>query len=314
MDKITREIFRSWNWPYGEFRTFSQRPTPYNISKTRYISPSSVYRAWNSLFENNYVRKVILLPSDDLVERHLAILAGISTDELEVILSKMEKIYFVEMIHYGHVFHSSGGLKMNENSNVLVAVSFVSSSSQMAERQVKILLDLLDKEAEVLVVPESKGEPLELKDNLMKLAHDLAYQDMYKVDLQQFSLKYNTTTKTLRRRIDSLLSKNVLISYPLLNQSAIRDFNIVVVMLSYDPQSTREAIMDRLKSLNLAGERYLLHRFVNGVLSLLIYYETPGELDQIIYELDSNFKGVTVFTRFRTEVNSQYSPEYATQV
>ena len=54
-----KTIFRSWNWPSYDSDTFSQRPTPYHISKNSYLNPGSVYKEWNTIFARNFVKKVI---------------------------------------------------------------------------------------------------------------------------------------------------------------------------------------------------------------------------------------------------------------
>ncbi|MDG7000752.1 MAG: hypothetical protein JRN15_16790, partial [Nitrososphaerota archaeon] len=60
MDKITREIFRAWNWPTDHLKNFSQRPTPYRISKIARLNLNSVYRKWNYLFSHGDVESALL--------------------------------------------------------------------------------------------------------------------------------------------------------------------------------------------------------------------------------------------------------------
>lgn len=304
MDDITREIFRSWNWPGNGHSKYSHRPTPYNISKFADFHPSSVYRRFNELFDFNFVRKVIYLPTDPIVKRKALVFTGAKREDVSEMVSKMEEFPFLEMIHYAHVYRSFGGLEHLNIGDSIISAEIIDTREMDIVAQSRKLSDVMGEQVRITVLPPSKTnkEPV-LDPKLIILARNLSYRDIYSTRLSDIAAPLKVPVRTAERLIDSLLSRNVLNAYPLLNQSEIRGFNVTVVSIptleDIDPIALKRMIME----LPMISKRYLLYRFMDGTLNLLLYYEAPKELDECVDELSSLFRTFSVFTRFETFMN-----------
>lgn len=304
MYDITREIFRSWNWPDNGNCKYSHRPTPYNISKFADFHPSSVYRRFNELFDFNFVRKVIYLPTDPIVKRKALVFTGAKHEDISEMVSKMEEFPFLEMIHYAHVYRSFGGLEhLNIGDSIIFAEIIGTREVDIIARSRK-LLDVLGEQVRITVLPPSKtNKESTLDPKLVILARNLSYRDIYTNRLSDIAAPLNVSPRTAERLLDSLLSRNMLIAFPLLNQSEIKGFNVAVVSIptleDVDPIALKKLIM----GLPMLSQRYLLYRLIDGTLNLLLYYEAPKELDECVDELSPLFRTFAVLTRFETYMN-----------
>lgn len=303
MDRISKEIFRSWNWPGEGNFNFSNRPTPYNISRDRFLSPSSVYKSWNYLFDNSYVKKVVLLPSDAIARRRAVILSGASHKDVSAIVSKMEDAYFLEMVHYGHVYGAGGVLENLRHDGEMISLELVDSPGELADKQARLVSGFPRSDIDVIPLPSVTQPTSNLTEKQIELVRKLAYGDLYKVTLKDTASLINTSQKTAGRWINRIIEENAMYAFPVLNQSAITGFNICVVIAQYETGKQSGSVLDSLKLLELISERYLLYRMMDGTLTLLLYYDSPGELDRIVDELANTFKSYALFTRFETYLN-----------
>lgn len=305
LDKTAKEIFRSWNWPSEPFTNFSQRPTPYKISKLRYLNPGVVYKSWNQLFDRGDVRNVYFLPEDWLVDRRVVALPGISRDDVKSILSILEKAYFLEMMHSGHVYSAKGKLEVLKNGGETLVLELVGSSDELMIKQTALLLEILNHEVNPIYLPPGNNKVVELNEKLLKLARRIAYSDIYKIDVNSLSEEYRTTSRTINRRIDTLIEMEAFRGFPLLNQSVIAGTNVMVVNGQFKPGMQKQAVLEQVFSKQIISENYLLYRVMNNSLNMLLNYDSAGELDQCIAALDDVFDDMLAITRFETFPNPQ---------
>lgn len=304
MDDITREIFRSWNWPEQGLSKFSQRPTPYNISKFRDFHPSSVYRHFNELFEAGYVRKVVFLPSDPVVKRKAIVLTGARYDEVSKLVSRMKEFPFLEMIHYAHVYRAFGAMEHLTFGDTIISAELIYSNDEQVVKQSNLLSNSLNDGVAVTVLPfNNVKSEVNVDSKLMLLARNIAYRDIYRTRLSDIASESKISIRTAEQRMDTLLARRLSIAFPLLNQSIIKGFNVAVVTIpsleNHDLVSVREMVM----GLETISQRYLLYRHMDGSLNMLLYSESPGELDRCVEELRSLFRTFAVLTRFETYLN-----------
>lgn len=305
MDRITRGIFRSWNWPKADSATFAQRPTPYRISKNYSMNPSSVYRRWRQLFDEGHVRKVIFLPSDDLVQRRAVIVTGVNRSDFEAMVSSAGDAYFLELMHFGHAYHASGEMATLRQNGDVFLLEFTTSSEDLVMKQAKLLLRSVNKDARPLMIP--KGNPVEvgLSENVRALARRLFYQDIYAVRLGEIAAAAGVSERTAGRWFNKILEAKALTAYPMLDQSKVEDYRLCIAGIQYDKGMSASVALNRAVSLGLVSDRYLLYRVINGSLSLLMYYNSLGELDRLVDELGSAFSHFEVITRFESRLNEQ---------
>lgn len=296
-------IFRAWNWPFGDNSTYSRRPTPYNITKTTFMSPSSVYRAWHTMFDKGYVKKVIFEPDDALVNRRFASLTGVDYSDFKLLEKKFESAYFLEMIHFGHVYKAYGSLSHFKRSGDIIHLSFVQSSDELLPRQAKIVTEQMGSKVAVRQFDSPITKREELTEEQRSLGLDLAYKDLYNHDLDAIAEKHNITVRTVRRRIDSLLKDRRLSAYPTLNQNVIMGFNTAVIMIHIGASYDENALYTRLIKLEHLSKRYLEFLFRNGTVIVLIHYDSLNELDECIEEIKTHFDDFAVFSRFETSLN-----------
>lgn len=303
MDRALLGIFRSWNWPFGSNSTYSQRPTPYNITKSTFMSPSSVYRAWHVLFDKGYVKKVIFQPDDSLVNRKFAILTGVTYSDFKLLQQKFESAYFLEMIHYGHVYEAYGALRELRNGGEVITLSFVQSSDELLPRQAKIVTENLGNGVEIKHFPSPAPKYKELSEDQARLGLDLAYKNLYDHDLSAIAKKHNVTVRTVRRRIDALLKERRLYAHPTLNQSVIMGFNTALIMIVVSEPYDENELYSRLSSLENLSKKYLEFLFQNGAVIILVYYDSLHELDQCIEEIREYYQDFAVMSKYETVLN-----------
>ena len=305
MDKITREIFRAWNWPTDHLKNFSQRPTPYRISKIARLNLNSVYRKWNYLFSHGDVEKVFLLPSDSLVQRHGVLITGVSNGNIQKFVSAMDNAYFLEMVHSGHVYEATGKMEMFKNTGTIAFLEFIDSSYEVVQKQARLLLEFVNSDIVTMPLPDVHIPPTGLNEKLQSVARSIAYSNLYDASVKGIASKFGVSSKTASRWIESILDKRALSAWPLLNQSVIRDFNTFIFTVRSSNEINASSLLRRAMNLELVSQRYLLYRLINGSLSLLMYYDSTGELDRCVDEFSSVFSDFVVITRFKTHLNRQ---------
>lgn len=304
MDRVVREIFRSWNWPHGALKRFSQRPTPYNVSKHCSISPSSVYARWNDLFKQNYVKKVIVLPSDSLVERRLVFIAGLEKSDREEIISRYSQLYFLEMVHFGHIYEAGGSLAPLKTVNDITILETVGLSEELVAKQVSILLELINREAKVIfVLPAKYDRNGTVSGWRADLADSISYCEIGEIGISSLASKLNRSPKTVSRRLDEIAEMGLISAFPVLHQGAFATINSFVITLPAEEGETSEVTLHRALSLNIVSERYLLYRYFSGGVNIMLYFDKPSELDQCVEEISGNFSDYSVAIRFETNFN-----------
>lgn len=295
MDIPTRTIFRSWNWPIGENDRFSQRPTPSHISKVSFISPGRIYRSWNTLFQNGYVRKVIFLPSESVVQKSTVIIPEGSYEDFLELKGRINDLAFVETIHFGRIYASSGSFSgiFTPGRNT-ISLSITEASHDEVEKISRLILG--NKSKNMLISDPANSTNIERKKiRDLALVKELAYRSIYDIQISNISRKMGINLRTARRRIDRLIYEKSVFSYPLLNQVAIKGFNLFMVLINSQlDQDEFFKILNR----GLLGERYLLYMVIGRMLATMFYYENLEEMDHLVSEIGKIWNNYAVITRF----------------
>lgn len=303
MERATKEIFRSWNWPAEPFTGFSNIPTPYKISKFRNLNPGAVYKSWNQLFSRGDVRHVYLLPDDWMVKRRSVILPGVNKQDLKSILTLLEEKSFLEMVHAGHVYHARGSREILKNGGELIFLELVNSSDKLVTEQTGEIVSALDHNINPIFLPERPDPSPEPKEKLLSVARKIAYSDIYKINPSDLAPKFRISPRTLIKRIDQLLDMKAFLSFPHINQSVMAGTNVMVVNGQFRQGMTRQTVLGEVFTKQPISENYLLYRVLNDSLNMLLSYDSAGELDACVSALDEVFEDLMVITRFETYIN-----------
>lgn len=311
MDSDVKEIFRSLNWPTIGREKYSERPTPYNIAKNKHIGSSTVYRKWHWLFDQGAVKRVPLLPADYVVNRQLVFFSHASQDHFERLSAKMNRLYFLEMLHLGHVYYASGLMDDLNSGSGLILAELVDSSCTKAPRQAELLSEFM---GDGVTTVQQKGirKKVELDKKLIQVVERIAYSNLIGMSIDQVSSYYKVSDRTVQRWLNIILKSRGLIAYPLLDQSVIRGFDVAYVNAHNINGMGEIALLKKLREMPLVSERYLLYRFVGANVTLLIYYDSRGELDECIEQLQETFDSFVLVTRFRTSFNERVITNKAT--
>lgn len=303
MDKVTREIFRAWNWPTAENKSFSTRPTPYNISKLNYLNPASVYKHWNHLFNDKFIRNIYLVPTEYIGYRQTVLIMDVKDDLIDSVLAKLDDAYFVEMIHTGHLYKAHGTYKRFLDGEPIVSLDLLADSPDLAIKQSNILFTKNGQKPKTLILHEERVDHAAISEKQKEIMNMISYKGLYDLDLNDLGHKLNVSKKTIQRRIDSLLAQNFLSAYPITNQNKISDFNLFMIFAEIPQTQNFSQIKNKLINLKQFGSRYLVFRSGVRFFGALLYSETPGEIDSISEELKAVIPNHAVLTRYVTYLN-----------
>lgn len=303
MDRVTREIFRSWNWPSDGSRTYANRPTPYNISKLKQLSPASVYRKWKALFEEEFVRNVYLVPSERLGARRTVLIMDVDENSVEAAVGRLEDAYFGEMIHTGHLYRSHGTFSKFMDGKDTVTLDLLADSESLALKQANLLFGHGGVKLKAFMLPGENTHKAILTGKQEEIMNAIAYKSLYDLDLSHIATQLNISRKTVNRRIDSILAQNMLTAHPILNQSRVRGLNLYMIVAEIPAGMKTQEVHERLIKLNLFGERYLVFRPGVKITGILLYSESPGEIDEISDEITGLIPDNAILTRFTTYFN-----------
>ncbi|MEM0312916.1 MAG: hypothetical protein QXV17_09885 [Candidatus Micrarchaeaceae archaeon] len=304
MDNLVKEILRSWNWPTEDSTSFFQIPNPSNISRKRKLNPTSVYRKWKFLFESGYVKKVMLLPADSLVNRYAVMLKGVEHSDFASLTSKVEDKYFLEKVHFYRVYEAGGNFGSLKRSGGILFLEFIGSSPELKIKQAKLISEQLSRNSRIIPLPQfNRSVPVSLSPKLLPLLRKLSYSNLYEIDVKSLGSTFNISNRTVRRWFNILLKNDAIFLFPILNQSLISGFNTFVVNISDSKDIIGRLLLKKAMNLDLMRKRYLLYRFINDTLNFILYYDFPEELDDAVNDISSLFKNFAVFYRHETFFN-----------
>lgn len=227
---------------------------------------------------------------------------NVNYDDFSAVISSMSKLYFLEFLHFGHVYESSGMLKGLTKSSNVIGAEMVNSSSRLAPIQADLISEFMNSEAGIVTLPY-EDKPNELDEKLTTLATYLSYSDLYGTSIGDMASLLNVSHRTAERRMDALLERRALVAYPILNQSVIRGFEVAKVYGIPRDGSSASQVRSHLAKMPHMSEKYLLYELMNNAMTLLFYYVSSGELDECARELSDVFDSFLLMTRFETSFN-----------
>ncbi|MCL4447553.1 MAG: hypothetical protein M1163_04045 [Candidatus Thermoplasmatota archaeon] len=184
----------------------------------------------------------------------------------------------------------------------VMAAEVVNSSKEVFKTVAQQISRITANDAEPILLP-TNSRPEELDAKYVSIMRELAYSDLYRIEIGRTALRLNTSYKTAKRRMDDILRSKSIMAYPLLNQSSIEGFQIAFIYAKYEGNCSDEDFLKVLKEMPVISERYLLYRFLNGHLTMIIYYNSIGDLESSCKELEHFFPSFLLLTRFETYFN-----------
>ena len=303
VDNITKTIIRSLNWPGNGETSFSSKPTPYRICEDYHLSPSTVYPKWNELFGNDYVKNVIFLPSENVVGRFNVIIKGAGRDDARNISSLGKNAYFLESVHFGHVYASRGMFRSIIKGGDIVSAELVAPSIEVAIRQAKLLMSNLGLEGRVIGIKKENPEMQKIKMKYEQILPAVAYSDLLSLSVTGVASSLHLSRKVVKKELDHLVTERMFYAYPTLNQAAFRDLNLYMLVVPLFSSVKRFETQKKIMSSSTVSDHYLLYREDGGFMMVLLYYESIGEVDSLVGEISAIVKDFIVLTRFETYFN-----------
>ena len=298
---IEREIIRSWNWPYKDDIKFSTKPTPYNLSKKLNVPSATVYRYWKSMQENGIMKQLVILPSEKICRRHILVLGNVNEEDFQFLNSIIDDLYFVESIHYFHVFDSIGFDLTGGIKNRGMAIVLHGNSENIARKRMNIVMNSLkNRDSIVIFMSQEQNCSISIPGILeKKVLMSILFKDLSNMDINKLSEEMRMNNRTFRRYLDSIVSKSYIELYPRMDQPRLSEIKVAVFTLFSDLN------IGELLSMQLIRDRYLLFRRFSSVWNILLFYETSEELENCIKQLKYICTRFIVSLTFRTSVSSR---------
>ena len=206
------------------------------------------------------------------------------------------------MIRLGRIYRATGEFENLEKSPWAIIAELVGSSNILAKKQTLLVSQLLEFNLPVIDVSQETSR-LDQPINLERLAREISYSDIYSIRVDELSEQLNLSPRTVRRHIDRLLKERILLTFPLINQSVIRGFQTAVAFGITKREISTQSFPKLLKDSPGISEEYLLYKMYGGMNTVLLYYETMDELDQIVEELSKIFDSFALLIRYETIFN-----------
>ncbi len=300
MDKDLREIFRFWNI---DRRKNLLIPTPYKISKILEVAPKTIYKSWDNLFSTGFLQKVILIPSDKIARRESILITSINNGSPMKIIDKINKTYFLEMVHFGYIYHTQNIFSPVDRDRYIYSLRVINSSEAVALDQAMIIMNGLASNDNMFITGPEKYSTEKLDSITKQIISTIAYKDLYKINFKDIAGKLNVSPRTVGRKFENIMLKGYLTNFPILNQCKLSGYNIFVSTIFNAGITSPDELLDKLSGLSLVYNRYLLYRFTTMYITILFYYKTMEELDTCIEELGGLFSSIVTTTRFNTYFN-----------
>ncbi|SMD30179.1 hypothetical protein [Picrophilus oshimae] len=219
---INIEIIRRFNWPENS-GSYSERPTPYNISRSLNISPSSTYYAWNKVFGNNgIVNTVRINVRSSLLGFYRYIV--MSSYENDNDIKKLMDLYFIESIYYGRV-ESSSGIEIPDKTATIIIIA---NSYEMAIEEMKVIKAVIDP-----VYIYINNVPMDIKkarinDIHRKILNYISYKEPFNLTAKSVAEALNINPATAKRALDYFV-KNEYFYYTLFFNVRMVKSNIISI-------------------------------------------------------------------------------------
>ncbi len=301
MNKIMREILRSWN-TYGE--TTLIRPTPYKISKFLNVTSSMVYKEWKTLFSTGFIKKVILRPSDRFAGRAYVFFSHEVNNTPKEIINVLKKPYFVENINICHIYSTAGIPEQINKNRWMSHIEIINSSSKTLNKQIELVFNGIIKNDDVIMLGNTERDSTCNEDNITKqLISSLAYKDIYAFTLNDIADSLKISTRTVSRKLEKIIFNGDLTYFPVLNQSVPTNNNIFTCYLFNSKISSGNELLKKFSNMPLVYERYLLFYFTNNYINIILYYNTTEELETCINELMTISASIITASNFKRYFN-----------
>jgi len=299
VNSIERNIIRSWNWPNEENNKYSSKPTPYNISKMLNIPSGTVYRYWKSIQDHGMMNKLIILPSENLFKRKIFLLSNVQLSDFMELSSLMDDLYFLETIHYFQVYESVGVEFMSHTNNKSIAVVINQTTDHLARRRLNLILKSL-KNKEIRLAYESQPQDnviLKPSETEKKILLKILYEDLNQLNINKLADEIKMNTRTIRRYLDSIVSKSYVELYPKMSQHRVLNHKLAAMSIFSNVN------LKELLSRSPIKDRYLLFRKFSTISNILIDYESSEELEACIDQLRDMCGKFFVSLTYRTSIS-----------
>ncbi len=214
-----------------------------------------------------------------------------------------QNAYFLESVHFGHVYASRGTFSNMVRGGDAVSVELVAPSTDVAIRQTKLLMGSLGIHWRVISIKKENPEARKAKMKYEQILPAVAYSDILSLSITGLAGSLHLSRKVVKKELDRIVSERMFYAYPTLNQAVFRDLSLYMLVVPLFPSPDRSETQKRTMSSSTVSDRFLLYRKDVGFMMLLLYYESIGEVYSLVEEISVLVKDFIVLTRFETYFN-----------
>lgn len=293
------------SWPEDSDDTIKSIPSPYQIAKKINISANSSYKMWKNIFQNGYVKDIVLIP--EVLPGNISrfyLRAESPIDDVRSFNESLSKIPGVEYVTASNYMLLRKGNSTVRQYKEVVGIQFISESHKVDEEIWQITNAFEDKGVEFIPLNffENPRKDVTLNQTQARLMAHLCYRSIKSFSTEEITQSTNLSRKKARKVMDSLVAGRFVVSKPIYNFKKIplmisRQLNISL------QETESQAIAKWLLSTNEIKNNYLdIYIYPKGI-SLTVIGDTREEIDNIASFVSSHFDEVFISDHFDTHFN-----------
>jgi hypothetical protein len=297
MDKYIISILSSLNFPDFDYYKFSERPTPYVISRRYGYSPASVYKTWKILEKVGALNKLIFIPA--YKERFFYIITGVSQTKLHILECNLDNLYFLEFFYTVKIYRGKFR-EDNMSCSDGVFLSILADSSKKAYSSSVILCNIMGIDYHnILDININQQGDLRVTDG-GKLLKYMAYSNFSNINFFQVSQVLHISERSVRRRLNLLLQQRKLELLPILDQRKIPGINTAMAIII--KSSLTSSKINQIPVTQPPVKIWIKEN--RNFYSIFFIYSTLEQLDTISEEMYKSGIDYFIFIRFNTTFNT----------
>jgi DNA-binding Lrp family transcriptional regulator len=304
------------SWPDIDDLTIKSIPSPYQIARKIKISANSSYKLWNLIFEQKYIKDLILIP--EIFPRNqlrYSLTSKLPLDYESEVVRNLEKIPFIELLHTSNYIRAKKGSLGLADYMEIGNMQFLSSSDELPEKinliknafgNAGLEFDPLDQ------VSLSKSE-ISFENSYLKMVEHIAYKSLRNFSMEEITENLNYSKKKVRRLMDYIVENRLISGRVIFNYKKIPNMITREVTLTVPEEDTNRYVLWIRSKPELRNNYIYIGNSPRSV-TLTIFGETLEEIDNIISFLSEHFPTVLVVERFETKffpsVKNYYRESY----
>ena len=297
MDKYVHSVLSSLDFPCHDYYKFSDRPTPYVISKRYGYPPVSIYKTWKTLKTNGTLNGLILLPA--LNRKFYYIITGVSLSNIHTMDNNLDHLYFLEYFYLIKIYKAMHkGVKISCSDAIFVSILAESPTRGYSSSIILCSIMGIDYQ-NIIDINGTLGDTLYTRDQTKLLSY-LSYSDISTLSFARISEAMNISERSARRQVDALLQQGKLDLLPVMDQTKIPEINTAAAVIM--KSSIKNNKIDEISIAHSPLKIWVKER--PSFYCIFFIYSTLEHLDVISEELYKNDIDYFLFVRFRTVFNA----------